>query len=433
EAGGSVTISSADHPTASQADDGLPDTFRLRRNGDNIEVLINDTVAAVVSAAAAPRLVLDGSSDDDTFVIDFSGGDPLPADGIVVNGQSQTHGGGDALQLVGGTAANVVYTFANASDGSIAIDGVTVAYTGLEPIRDELTAVERRFVFGETDDVIILDTGPNADDGMSRLRSESSSETVEFTNPTGTIAIDAAGGSDRVVLQSIDAEPASKISVAGGAGDDTLDGSAVSHAVTLSGGAGNDSLVGGDGDDQLTDPTGNDTLVGGPGDDLLVAGAGADSLVGGDGNDRLDGQGGSVDTLSGGAGDDILDGGSGTDLLAEVGDVDFGLSDSQLTGLGTDTLIGVEQARLVGGPIANRIETSAFSGPVTLEGGAGDDTLLGGAADDSLRGGPGDDLVADGSGNDTLAGDAGNDSLFGSSGRDLLDGGTGNDYVAGQG
>ncbi|NOX56387.1 MAG: peptidylprolyl isomerase, partial [Planctomycetes bacterium] len=200
EAGGSFTISSADHPAASQADDGLADTFRLHRNGDNLELLINDAVAAVVPAAA-PQLVLDGSGDADTFIIDFSGGNPIPAEGLVVRGQGQpAEGDGDSLQLVGGAAQNVVYTFANASDGSIAIDGVTVTYTGLEPIRDELTATERRFVFGDADDVITLDAGPAADDGTSRLSSESSSETVEFANPTGTLLIDAAGGNDRVML-----------------------------------------------------------------------------------------------------------------------------------------------------------------------------------------------------------------------------------------
>jgi Ca2+-binding RTX toxin-like protein len=260
-------------------------------------------------------------------------------------------------------------------------------------------------------------------------------------------------------------------SLTGGAGANILDASAFTGAVTLTGGAGNDSLVGGSGNDSLLGGLGDDSLTGGLGDDTLdggtgtdrvietadvnftltngmllglgtdtllsieeasltggtsantlnasgftgpvtlAGGAGNDSLVGGSGNDSLLGGTGN-DSLTGGLGDDTLNGGDGTDTLIEAGDVDFVLTDTSLVGLGTDTLISLEQAQLTGGAGNNTLDAAAFTGPVTLDGGAGDDSLVGGAGTDSLLGGLGDDSLTGGLGDDILDGGAGTDTLI---------------------
>src|SRR5262249_12583332 len=71
-----------------------------------------------------------------------------------------------------------------------------------------------------------------------------------------------------------------------------------------------------------------------------------------------------------------------------------------------------------GGNSANRIDASAFPGPVTLIGGGGNDTLLGGIGSDVLIGNDG---------NDSMVGNAGEDTLDLGSGSDTADGGPGND------
>ena len=68
--------------------------------------------------------------------------------------------------------------------------------------------------------------------------------------------------------------------------------------------------------------------------DVLTGGDGNDTLLGGQGDDRL----------SGGPQDDALDGNGGADRLEESGDVKFTLTTSSLTGLGSDTLAGIESA-----------------------------------------------------------------------------------------
>uniref|UniRef100_A0A8J7A7Z1 Calcium-binding protein n=1 Tax=Desmonostoc muscorum LEGE 12446 TaxID=1828758 RepID=A0A8J7A7Z1_DESMC len=130
------------------------------------------------------------------------------------------------------------------------------------------------------------------------------------------------------------------------------------------------------------------------------------------------------DYLYGGAGDDALDGGAGTDYLNESSNVNFTLTNTQLSGLGSDTLISIEQVTLTGGISDNILDASAFSlGKVYLYGDAGNDTLNGGAGNDYLYG-------QDNS--DRLTGGAGNDYLYGGNGDDLLNGGAGNDYLYGQ-
>ena len=229
----------------------------------------------------------------------------------------------------------------------------------------------------------------------------------------------------------------------GGAGNNTLDASGFSlGSVTLSGDRGADTLIGSPADDLLDGGVGNDSLQGGEGADSLLGGAGFDNLNGGGGNDRLNGQAdadvlnGSSgdDSLTGEAGNDSFDGGSGTDQLIETANVNFTLTDTQLTGAGTDTLVlsSIEIVVLTGGAGANKLDASAFStGSVRLSGLGGKDTLLGGAGNDSLDGSLGNDSLVGAAGNDTLLGGANDDILDGGSGHDVLDGQDGNDSLIG--
>ncbi|MFM7000398.1 MAG: calcium-binding protein, partial [Limnohabitans sp.] len=127
----------------------------------------------------------------------------------------------------------------------------------------------------------------------------------------------------------------------GGAGNDTLVGS--DKGDLLSGGAGDDEINGGAGNDlmdlsgatsavtmtlsQSSTPTsltvaglGTDTyaniegVMGSSFNDSLTGSSNADTLMGGDGNDTLNGGAGN-DTLDGGAGKDLLTGGIGSDTF----------------------------------------------------------------------------------------------------------------------
>jgi Ca2+-binding RTX toxin-like protein len=245
----------------------------------------------------------------------------------------------------------------------------------------------------------------------------------------------------------------------GGEGSDLLRGNGTAN--TLNGGGGHDELRGGDGDDVLEgsyhddalygegggdtlrggfDPFGSDSVNGGPGEDVadytnrdqaltidlngladdgtadygehdnvapdvevVLAGSGPDVLIGSAGDETLEGGAGN-DGVSGRLGDDVLDGGAGDDVLVEEGDVDLLLDEQTLAGVGFDDHAGFERARLSGGNDDNLLDTTAFSGPVVLAGGAGDDLLFAGPAADTVQGGDGNDLLDGGAGGDDVVG-----------------------------
>lgn len=101
-----------------------------------------------------------------------------------------------------------------------------------------------------------------------------------------------------------------------------------------------------------------------------------DTLVGRGGNDHID-AGIGDDTLIGGTGSNTLIGGTGTDRLIDSGDVNFTLSDTALTGSGSNTLSGIEQASLTGGAGASTIRLTGWSGTTIIDGAGGIDTLVG--------------------------------------------------------
>lgn len=227
-----------------------------------------------------------------------------------------------------------------------------------------------------------------------------------------------AGRGDDVIVHAFASHSASEglAMVLGGRGNDTIDFTINSaklfdakinlngvtaqlngiEQATLSGGAGGNAL-------DASNFSGNVTLFGMAGNDTLSGGAGNDVLLGGDGSDSVFGFGGS-DQLSGGLGDDAIFGGTGKDALFEDNaDVKkLVLSNSAMSGLGKDSLSRVESAILTGGAGANLFDTGAFTGPVTLNGEAGNDTLVSGPGNDLLSGGADDDSINGNAGTDTL-------------------------------
>jgi hypothetical protein len=186
-----------------------------------------------------------------------------------------------------------------------------------------------------------------------QITGTSSAETITLTKSSGNI--NATIDSDSAI--SISASIIRKISIVGGAGDDTI---------RIKGNLNKRIVINGGDDD--------DTLYGSAGNDLLHGGAGADVIFGGDGND----------TLAGDAGDDVLYGDAGNDTLRG--------------GAGDDALAGDNEDIL------------SFNGKSHKDI-IGNDLLIGGAGDDWLLSGVRNSRFKDKSGKDTLTGGAGADIL----------------------
>lgn len=135
-----------------------------------------------------------------------------------------------------------------------------------------------------------------------------------------------------------------------------------------------------------------------------------------------------------------FDAGAGIDRIKAKSNANLTLSNSRLTSsvggaINFQTLPNgtgvVETAHLIGGDDNNVLNSVAFTGRVTLEGGGGDDSLLSGANNDMLDGGDGDDSLHGGNGLNTMAGGNGNDTLVGGTAQDILIAGDGDDSLLG--
>jgi Ca2+-binding RTX toxin-like protein len=220
----------------------------------------------------------------------------------------------------------------------------------------------------------------------------------------------------------------------GKGGNDTLTGGGAADFIT--GGAGLDTIAGGGGDDTFTinvqselvtgesyaGGTGNDTLDGNAvstADLTLVTLNSIESIVGFYGGltvtaAQLNGMTGDLST--------------GDITVSTAGTIDLGSANVSTTNItlanGTNTFTISDTAFashvVSGGTGADTVSIINGANGVTVNGLGGNDVLNGGSSNDTLDGG---------ANNDTLNGNAGADSLTGGAGMDSVNGGAGNDTL----
>jgi Ca2+-binding RTX toxin-like protein len=315
------------------------------------------------------RVMLDGAGGNDSLIgtlnddtlFGGSGNDTLSGR----SGSDQLDAGDGSLdRLVETSDANQVL-----SNGTLVItQGVTLLST------DVLTSFEQASLTGGLGPNVIA---ASQFTGTVTLTGSSGHDYLVGTNNadsllggSGNDSLTGGGGNDTLLAGASDIDrliEAGDVSFTldplqlAGLGTDTLDSFEEAH---LEGGPSANSL-------NTTAFAGPVTLAGNGGNDSLTSSAGADNLSGGPGDD----------TLSGGGGADVLAGDADTDLLKESGDVNFVLTDTNLTGLGALSAVGFEQASLTGGAGNNTFDLTAWNHPATVQGAAGlDSLLLGGTA-----------------------------------------------------
>ena len=172
-------------------------------------------------------------------------------------------------------------------------------------------------------------------------------------------------------------------------------------------------------DDQV--PANLVTLAGGAGNDTLsVGGPGTHTLRGLDGDDVLSsaGEANRPATFDGGVGRDLVDFKEGR---APPGSVRGGVTASLVSGTSTE-LYGRS-------PSGDTTRQGSLIAIERLSGTGFGDVLTGAAGADELIGEGGPDNLVGGDGNDTLSGGPGVDDVNGGNGTDGLDGGTGDDLL----
>ena len=146
----------------------------------------------------SPITITGRDGDDDELIIDYSGGDPLPAGGVSYEGGA---GGNDTLTITGGAFAAVTHACGNANDGAVGLDGKVITYTGLEPV-DMTGSTATDFIFNlpaGADNAELSHIGG----GTLRLRSTDgvpTFESTDFAPPSGSITINGGTGTDTLAI-----------------------------------------------------------------------------------------------------------------------------------------------------------------------------------------------------------------------------------------
>jgi Ca2+-binding RTX toxin-like protein len=341
---------------------------------------------------------------------------------------------------------------------------------------------------GQADTVIV--NGTNGDDSVEILGSGTSYTVVGL--PALVSVRNSEGAKDTLVVNAL-------------GGDDTVSASTLVAGIvklTVDGGAGDDTILGSRGADVLRGGDGNDFIDGQQGDDIALLGAGDDVFQWdpGDGNDTVEGQDGTDTMLFNGAnvgeifdvsangqrvrftrnvGNIVMDlndvesidlnarGGADTTTINDLSGTDLveinvdlagvegtGVGDGQVDSVivngtnGDDVIVvtgSAGSATVAGLPAivnikanepADKLTINALGGAdvvnatgleagvlaLTLNGGLGADVFLGSQGDDLINGGDGDDLALMGAGDDTFVWNPGddNDTIEGQAGFDTM-------------
>jgi Ca2+-binding RTX toxin-like protein len=470
--------------------DGADNSIAISRDAAG-KILVNGGAVAAtggVPTVANTALVrVFGLAGNDQITLDEANG-ALPAASLFGGAGNDTLTGGSGADELFGQAGNDTLLGKGGNDQLLGGAG-----------NDTLTGGDGNDqVFGQAgNDRMIWNPGDDTD----LNEGGNDTDTVEVNGGNGAEQFTATANGTRVRFDrvtpapfSIDIGTSENLVVNMNGGDDSFSASgnlAALIKLTVDGGAGNDTLLGSNGADQLLGGDGNDLIDGNQGNDVAFLGAGDDTFRWdpGDGSDTVEGQDGTDTMLFNGAnvnenmnvsangsrvrffrdvGNVTMDldgvesivartlGGadnltvndlSGTDLtnvqadLSGSGGGDDGASDNvvvnatnaddvtTVTGSGPNAQVaGLSAVVSVSGASAanDRLTINGLGGDdvidasgvtagsilLTLNGGDGDDVLLGGAGDDVLTGGAGDDVLIGGPGNDTLDGGPGDNIVL---------------------
>src|SRR6266516_4459894 len=464
--------------------DNLDDTIVMSRdaagqilvNGGNIPI-----TGGTPTVASTALIQVFGQGGNDTITLDESNG-ALPA--------AQLFGGAGNDVLTGRSGADLLFGGAG-NDTLLGKGGVDQLFGGAG--NDVLTG-------GDGDDQVFGQGGNdrmiwNPGDDSDLFEGGDGVDTAEVNGGNGSETFTITANGTRVRFDRLDPAPffldigtTENLVLNANGGDDTItagNGLASLIKLTIDGGAGNDTITGGDGNDTLIGGDGNDLITGGRGNDAAQLGAGDDTFVWnpGDASDTVEGQAG-VDTLrfNGANIDEKIDisaNGERVRLTRDIGTVTMdlnGVEHIEVNALGgADTItvndlsgtdvnqvaidLGAQPGTAGGDGKADTIVINATNGDdaitivnnngvVTVSGLGEDVTISNFEANDGIvinglggddvitangltgmlltaNGDEGDDILVGSVGNDTLSGGLGDDILIGGGGQDVLDGGPG--------
>ncbi|HAR66122.1 MAG TPA: hypothetical protein DCR55_07925 [Lentisphaeria bacterium] len=171
--------------------DGNDDVFEIVRVGPNFRISVGGQVATFVGAAES--VTIQGSTDTDVFNFDLAGG-VMPQFTVAGGGG----GGVDSMNFTDVDGNTLTYSVVNVTDGSVALDGNTLTFTGLEPteVNGTVTNVIINDNTGAAQSIVVSSVTAGT---QTRVEATGATfERIDFTNPTGSLIINAGSGNDDV-------------------------------------------------------------------------------------------------------------------------------------------------------------------------------------------------------------------------------------------
>jgi Ca2+-binding RTX toxin-like protein len=452
--------------------DGTSNTITVTRNAAGT-ILINGGAVAIkggTATVANTKLIQAfGQNGDDIITIDESNGAMPPVN---------LFGGADNDTLTGGSGGDMLFG-QSGNDTLLGKGGNDLLFGGAD--NDVLTGGDGNDqMFGEAgNDRMIWNPGDDSD----LMEGGTGIDTAEVNGGNGSETFTITANGTRVRFDRTDPAPftldigtTENLVLNANGGDDKI--SAIGDLaslikLTIDGGAGNDTILGGNGADTLLGGDGNDFIDGNQGNDTALLGAGDDVFQWdpGDGSDTVDGQAG-IDTLLFNGSNiseniDISANGERVRLTRNVGNVTMDLNGIETINInargGSDNIVvndlsgtnvtqvnldlgaadggdgAADNVTVNGTNAADAIQVLGSGTSVSVVGlsAAVNMTNVEGANDLLVVNGlGGDDMIsatalAAGVVNLTIDGGAGNDTILGSAGNDTLLGGDGNDFVLG--
>jgi Ca2+-binding RTX toxin-like protein len=439
-------------------------------------ILINGGAVPVVggtpTVANTALIQMFGLGGNDTLALDEANG-ALP--------RANLFGGAGNDVLTGGAGGDLLFGQGD-NDTLLGKGGADFLFGGAGD--DVLTGGDADdHVFGESgNDRMIWNPGDDTD----LFEGGSGTDTAEVNGGNGAEVFTVTANGARVRFDRLDPAPFSldigtteNLVVNMNGGDDSFNASgnlAALIKITVDGGAGNDTILGSNGIDLLLGGDGDDFIDGQQGNDTAFLGAGEDVFQWdpGDGSDTVEGQDG-TDTMlfNGSAGAEIFEAsanGGRVLFTRNLGNIVMDLNDverielnalggadattvNDLGGTGV-TEVAVDLAGTIGGSTGDgQVDTVNVNGTggndaIDVFGAGTSASVVGLAAVVSIANleGANDQLVVNGLGGDdtitaatlpagvvklTLDGGAGDDTILGSQGADVLLGGDGDDFVFG--
>lgn len=182
------------------------------------------SVTVPIASITGSQILFDALAGSDSLTVDYSLGNFSKSINFIAG--NPTAAPGDSLTLTSGTFSTVTHTLTNATDGTIDItDNASISYTGLEPVIDNLSATDRVFTFtGGAETITVTDSG--GADGKTTIDS-TLGESVTFTNPSGSLTINAGTGDDTITITSVDSAYTAALTINGADGTDTINSNTV--------------------------------------------------------------------------------------------------------------------------------------------------------------------------------------------------------------